>query len=231
MHMQSWQEDKTLLISMPCSNLSTPAFHVAWTRRFKRIVEAVAFIVPITLSDPHYPGLSRSSFSGGCYDPIVLTPTLHGRCLDQGHCRKLSNTVCSAGRCECVIGFVPMDTNPRTGLIPGCRESSSSEGPQRFQEVGVEHCLKRFILGVQKVRSTDSRVKISANDSIYPFLQSWIPDTLIRTHHNDDRSVFSAKIYVMLNSEDTVVSIKLIDGEKSPDKLYQVCPHLQCVSK
>ncbi len=28
-------------------------------------------------------GVSRSAFAGGCYDPIVRTPTLGGRCLDQ----------------------------------------------------------------------------------------------------------------------------------------------------
>ena len=68
---------------------------------------------------------SRSSFAGGCYDPIVRTPTLNGECLDDRHCRDLDNTVCSVDHfqgegkyCVCRKGAVPMPRDGNTGECP-----------------------------------------------------------------------------------------------------------------
>ena len=40
------------------------------------------------------PGLQRT-FTGGCYDPIVRSPTLHAPCMANRHCEHMPHTRCS----------------------------------------------------------------------------------------------------------------------------------------
>ena len=47
-----------------------------------------------TMTTISFAGLQRT-FTGGCYDPIVRSPTLHAPCLADRHCDHMPHTRCS----------------------------------------------------------------------------------------------------------------------------------------
>ncbi len=92
--------------------------------------------------------MSRRDFAGGCYDPIVRTPTLGGRCLDQVHCQELNNTMCALGECLCQPGFRASPRNSSTGLIPGCDPDPNS---MTSADGTVDECRDVFALETASV--------------------------------------------------------------------------------
>ena len=60
----------------------------------------------------------------GCFDPIVATQTVGGKCEDQRHCADLDNTECKAvadmSVCLCKRRTRPRTPDPDTGLVLGC---------------------------------------------------------------------------------------------------------------
>ena len=61
----------------------------------------------------------------GCYDPIVTTQTVGGKCTDQRHCAALPNTECTPVQgmsvCQCKRRTRPRTPDPATGLVLGCQ--------------------------------------------------------------------------------------------------------------
>ncbi|XP_040571183.2 uncharacterized protein [Lepeophtheirus salmonis] len=128
----------------------------------------------------------------GCYDPIMSTRTLNGKCLDDIHCKDLPLTNCQKispnseeRHCTCISGAIPSSPDADTGLIPGCRPSS------RFAP-SMDSCAVKFRL--RRIRNAN-----------------FIPPNLYRMRYIEDRNMFSSTFFVDFETDDGTLTLTLFD--------------------
>jgi len=147
----------------------------------------------------------------GCYDPIKKTETVNARCLSDRHCEFLKNTVCmptyqdaSVKTCRCKKGHLPLPRLKETALVPGCEETELAK------LLTVDSCKRQFTLGA--IAGTPA--------------QNWIPVTTMKTPYRESQDIYSIAFYARFNGAanpvNTTIAIKLMDANKSPEKLYKV---------
>lgn len=101
--------------------------------------------------------------------------------------------------CRCKKGTLPLTRLKDTGLVPGCEETELA------RLLTVDSCKRKFTLGA---------------------IKNWIPVTVMKMPYRQAQDIYSVAFYTRFNGAanpvNTTIAIKLMDAEKSPDKLYKV---------